>query len=148
MPRKPDTRTDIERLNDRISQKQEAGRLSSKVGNAIRNWLTASTADILEHGLTANIRKKLEEQDLTTQEYAIANRVIKDELSTPPARNVRGRFKYTTPSSPEDKKEYKKGGVKRKPREFAHGGAYRGKAHAYAAGGRVTDTSKPKGRKK
>ena len=36
----------------------------------------------------------------------------------------------------------------RKPREFAHGGAYRGKAHAYAAGGRVTDTSKPKGRKK
>ena len=48
--------------------------------------------------------------------------------------------------------EINKGGViprkPRKPREFAHGGAYRGKAHAYAAGGRVTDTSKPKGRKK
>jgi hypothetical protein len=42
----------------------------------------------------------------------------------------------------------KKGGVVRKkgqiknPREFVRGGMYRGKPHAYAAGGRVTDTSK------
>jgi hypothetical protein len=39
---------------------------------------------------------------------------------------------------------HNKGGsvtAKRKPREFAKGGTYRGKPHAYAAGGRVTDTS-------
>jgi hypothetical protein len=62
------------------------------------------------------IEEKLAERKLTDDEYDIANRFLKDELSTPPARNVRGRFKYITPSSPEDKKEYKKGGpVKRKP---------------------------------
>ena len=42
----------------------------------------------------------------------------------------------------------KKGGVVRKkgqiknPREFVRGGMYRGKPHAYAAGGRVMDNSK------
>ena len=37
---------------------------------------------------------------------------------------------------------YKHGGnvSKRKPREFAKGGMYKGKSHMYAAGGRVTDT--------
>jgi len=49
--------------------------------------------------------------------------------------------------SPEEvsrRRNHNKGGsvtAKRKPREFAKGGTYRGKPHAYAAGGRVTDTS-------
>ena len=52
------------------------------------------------------------------------------------------------PTKAEQEKAARKGGTIRKPREFARGGVYRGKPHAYAAGGRVIDTSKPTRRKK
>jgi len=52
----------------------------------------------------------------------------------PPTPTVSGTRKPVS-------RTYRKGGVNRKPREFAKGGAYRGKPHSYAAGGRVTDAS-------
>ena len=109
MPTKPDTRTDIQRLNDSIRQHQETGRFTKRLGTVIRD-ISMFMLPFAGSARAARkvIEEKLAERKLTDEEYGIANRFLK---------------KYTTPSSPEDKKEYKKGGpVKRKRNKLRKGG--------------------------
>ena len=164
MPKQPDTRTDIER---RIAREQTAARLRGilrpilvrSVGpfggtdRVLANKNLALRASTFEAARRRAMRELDESQEsLTDADQQIANRIIDEELAqlmegVERKQSVKmGRKLDALGLGHEEQTEHKKGGLKRKPptrapREFARGGAYRGKPHSYAAGGRVTDAS-------
>lgn len=156
MPKQPDTRKAYQR---RISREQTAARLRGILRPILKGILVGPFG-----GAEAARRQAMRELDesqesLTDADQQIANRIIDEELAqlmegVERKQSVKmGRKLDALGLGHEEQTEHKKGGLKRKPptrasREFAKGGAYRGKPHSYAAGGRVTDTSPPAKKRK
>jgi hypothetical protein len=112
MPKQPDTRTDKERLDARITREQKAARFKKAIVPFLKDVLIGGLLPPFG-GMQAARRQVMNQLDesyqesLTAADQQIANRIIDEELAKKMEALGLGH---------EEQTEHKKGGLKRKPR--------------------------------